>query len=310
MDFRSFMIQGIDSEFNFLPEGGLDENQGSLSAKSVNNETPMINVKAISAVHPLNVSKNIVNSYNTSPEDDELSLVGPFASPKAEFPSARKLKDVTDCHWVVAHVSPPSWKTRELMFALHKARASCDAIQEREVSGLHNAYSMLVLEEKKWVIMIRLYPFFALKSKVSSPKGRGLRLLKPDCYRRCVAFEKVAELKEPFVLEKMLGYRPSSKEEYDRAVIVEEATVTAVFEGFLNVTCVPSHVGPIFLWNSALLALLSQSMNLAPPGAFRNGLMMSIPHFKKGHANIMDFIFLIWLPRYQRVDLAGFTSLN
>nr|GEY89525.1 hypothetical protein [Tanacetum cinerariifolium] len=79
----SFMIQRIDGEFNFLLEGGLDENQGSLSAKSVNNETPMIDVKPISTVHPLNVSKNIVNSYNTSPEEDELSPVGPFASPKA-----------------------------------------------------------------------------------------------------------------------------------------------------------------------------------------------------------------------------------
>ncbi|GKF76314.1 hypothetical protein Tco_0225758 [Tanacetum coccineum] len=79
------------------------------------------------------------------------------------FPSARELKDVTDCYWVVAHVTPPSWKqylreisieplcdihdraymrqavldnmlnsrTRELISALHKARASCNAIQER-----------------------------------------------------------------------------------------------------------------------------------------------------------------------------------
>ncbi|GJY71667.1 hypothetical protein Tco_0475370 [Tanacetum coccineum] len=27
-----------------------------------------------------------------------------------EFPSAKELKDATDCHWVVAHVTPPSWK--------------------------------------------------------------------------------------------------------------------------------------------------------------------------------------------------------
>ncbi|GKF34862.1 hypothetical protein Tco_0108062, partial [Tanacetum coccineum] len=26
------------------------------------------------------------------------------------FPSAKELKDVTDCHWVIAHVTPPSWK--------------------------------------------------------------------------------------------------------------------------------------------------------------------------------------------------------
>ncbi|GJT97609.1 hypothetical protein Tco_1093127 [Tanacetum coccineum] len=36
-------------------------------------------------------------------------------------------------------------------------------------------------------------------------------------YGRCQAFEEVAAMKEPFVLEKMSGYRPSSKEEYDQA---------------------------------------------------------------------------------------------
>ncbi|GKD36402.1 hypothetical protein Tco_1251911 [Tanacetum coccineum] len=82
-----------------------------------------------------------------------------------EFPSAKELKDATDCHWVVAHVTPPSWKqhlreisieqlcdihdrvymrqavldnvlnsrTRELIYALHKAKTSYDAIREREL---------------------------------------------------------------------------------------------------------------------------------------------------------------------------------
>ncbi|GKB00204.1 hypothetical protein Tco_0828197, partial [Tanacetum coccineum] len=36
-------------------------------------------------------------------------------------------------------------------------------------------------------------------------------------YGRCQAFEEVPTMKEPFVLEKMLGYRPSSKEEYNQA---------------------------------------------------------------------------------------------
>ncbi|GKE06473.1 hypothetical protein Tco_1398491, partial [Tanacetum coccineum] len=36
-------------------------------------------------------------------------------------------------------------------------------------------------------------------------------------YGRCQAFEEVAAMQEPFVLEKMSGYRPSSKDEYDQA---------------------------------------------------------------------------------------------
>ncbi|GKG49660.1 hypothetical protein Tco_0518434, partial [Tanacetum coccineum] len=35
-------------------------------------------------------------------------------------------------------------------------------------------------------------------------------------YGRCQAFEEVAAIEEPFVLEKMSGYRPLLKEEYDK----------------------------------------------------------------------------------------------
>ncbi|GKA00954.1 hypothetical protein Tco_0673619, partial [Tanacetum coccineum] len=183
---RSFMIQGVDGEFNFLPEGGFKDNQGSFSTKSVNNETPILDAEPTSAVLPANVVDNIIDSSNTS-YDDELPPVHPPTSsiPEAskvtgdastpldvdsdpdihEFPSAKELKDATDYHWVVAHVTPPSWKqhlrdisieqlcdihdraymrhavldnmlnsrTRELISALLKARASCDAIREREV---------------------------------------------------------------------------------------------------------------------------------------------------------------------------------
>ncbi|GKA94139.1 hypothetical protein Tco_0816125, partial [Tanacetum coccineum] len=36
-------------------------------------------------------------------------------------------------------------------------------------------------------------------------------------YGRCQDFEEVAAMEETFVLEKMSGYHPSSKEEYDQA---------------------------------------------------------------------------------------------
>ncbi|GJU20160.1 hypothetical protein Tco_1153502 [Tanacetum coccineum] len=91
-----------------------------------------------------------------------------------EFPSAKELKDSAGCHFVVAHVTPPSWKwhlkeisleklydihdkaymrqvvldnmlnsrTRKLISTLSKARASCDAIREREVER-DKAYAKL-----------------------------------------------------------------------------------------------------------------------------------------------------------------------
>ncbi|GJW08134.1 hypothetical protein Tco_1570557, partial [Tanacetum coccineum] len=43
------------------------------------------------------------------------------------------------------------------------------------------------------------------EGETSKPKGR------------CAAFEEVAKLKDPFVMEKMAGYHPSSKQEYDQA---------------------------------------------------------------------------------------------
>ncbi|GJT89903.1 retrovirus-related pol polyprotein from transposon TNT 1-94 [Tanacetum coccineum] len=40
MDFRSFMLEGVDGEFNFLPAEGVSEGQNSPSAKFVNNDAP------------------------------------------------------------------------------------------------------------------------------------------------------------------------------------------------------------------------------------------------------------------------------
>ncbi|GJZ62209.1 hypothetical protein Tco_0618346 [Tanacetum coccineum] len=326
MDFKSFMIQGIDGEFNFLPEGGFNDNQGSLSAKSVNNKTPIIDAEPISTVHPSNVVENIIDSGNTY-SDDELPPVYPSVSSLPEvgeksmaagkwkltadalregshyraqkapvhvskvvgdastpldidsdpdihkFPSARELKDANDCHWVVAHVAPPSWKQHlrdisiEQLCDIHDraymrqaARASCDAIREREikrdkayaelekkcnealqdldknplvsdirveidalqgqVNGLHNEYEEIDgLRHDRVAIATKVVPDAAMKLVYSDEMGVLVAKLVRAAiiHDRCMAFKEVAKLKEPFILEKMPGYRTSSKEEYDRA---------------------------------------------------------------------------------------------
>ncbi|GKC80280.1 hypothetical protein Tco_1131054, partial [Tanacetum coccineum] len=133
---------------------------------------------------------------------------------------------------------------------------------QSQVSGLHNEYSRLVLEEKKWVnyeqtlsiihakvegleskrerlknsetqllqefdslrqdraaVVTKIIPDAAMKLVHSDEMGVLVaRLVKASIiHGRCVAFEEVAELKEPFVLEKLPDYRLFSKEEYDRA---------------------------------------------------------------------------------------------
>ncbi|GJV97926.1 hypothetical protein Tco_1549503 [Tanacetum coccineum] len=359
MDFRSFMIQGVDGEFNFLPEEGLDKNRSSI--KFVNNEAPVINAEPISIVHPSNIIKNIVDSHNISSDEGGLSLIGLDAPSYLEegkrlmisgkrkvavgshregphqkaqkvlaqaskvagdasspldvdsdpdiyhkldpsnFPSAKELKDVTDCHWVIAHVTPPSWKqylrgisieqlcdihdkayirqaildnvlngrTQELISALHKARVSCDTMREWEIKkdkayaelekkcnealqdldknplvsdmraeiktlqieGLRNEGKRLKASEiqilqkvdsLRWdraAVVSRVIPDTTMMLIHSDEMGALIyRLVKTSIiYGRCTAFEEVAKLKKPFVLEEILGYHPSLKEEYDRA---------------------------------------------------------------------------------------------
>ncbi|GKB93188.1 hypothetical protein Tco_0979325 [Tanacetum coccineum] len=196
IDFRNFITQGVDGEFNFLPKGGFNNNQGSLSAKSVNNETPIIDAEPISTVLPSNVADNIIDSSNTS-FDAELPLVHPSTS---SFPEVSKvagdastpLNDDSDPNIhgkfkPVYGVFVPSLttllmsfpfllqylkdigieqlcdihdraymrqavldnmlnsRTRELISALHKSRASYDAIREKEIKR-DKAYAEL---EKK-----------------------------------------------------------------------------------------------------------------------------------------------------------------
>ncbi|GKE15462.1 hypothetical protein Tco_1423039, partial [Tanacetum coccineum] len=334
MDFRSFMIQGVDGEFNFLLEGGFEGNQGSFFAKSMNNETPILDEEPISVVLPANVTDNIIDSSNTS-SNDELPPVHPPTSSFSEVgeksKAARKRKLVVaalregshrrarraplqaskvtgdasipldvdsdpDIHGKFEHVyrqhlrdisieqlcdihdraymrqtildNMLNSKTKELISALHKAMASCDAIRDREVkrdkayvelekkcnkalqdldknhlvsdtrseietlevqvNGLHNEYGRLLIEERKWeidrlrqdraAVVSKVVPDAAMKLVYGDEMGVLVaRLVRAAIiHGRCTAFEEIAKLKEPFVLEKMPGYRMSSKDEYDR----------------------------------------------------------------------------------------------
>ncbi|GJV13039.1 hypothetical protein Tco_1354580 [Tanacetum coccineum] len=190
MDLKSFMMEGIDGEFNFLPEGCLNDEGSSPSAKSVNNEAPSIDLEPITVVPPSRFTKNNGDSDDAPSEkllereNKVLRLLGMDLIEKPERCHLKQVKllamllilsmwIVTLISMVVAHVIPPSWKqhlkeiildklcdihnkaymwqrevknmlnrrtrnmlnkrTHKLMSTLSKERASCDAIQEREV---------------------------------------------------------------------------------------------------------------------------------------------------------------------------------
>ncbi|GJU59648.1 hypothetical protein Tco_1237414 [Tanacetum coccineum] len=329
MDFKSFMMQEIDGEFKFPPEGYINDNQGSHSSKSVNNEALTIDAKPLTSVHPSDFVEDVVDSDDASARDNENPLVGTSLSPllkageklrsliKRKLPSRvgdslpkvrkmapqaskvageasdpldvdsdtdiHELKDSADCHWVVAHVTPPSWKehlcqislkqlcdihdraymrqvvldnvlnsrTQELISALHKATASYDAIQARELKK-DKAYDKLERRCNEALLDLDKNPLVAdMRTEIEALQGREMDALKQDrasvvakvvsdaatklirsdemgmlvaklvkasiIYGRCAAFEEVANLKEPFVMEKLAGYRPTSKQEYDQA---------------------------------------------------------------------------------------------
>ncbi|GJT20785.1 ribonuclease H-like domain-containing protein [Tanacetum coccineum] len=78
MDFRSFMLGGVDDELNFLPAKGTSEGRNS---PSVNNNAPMIYATPLSSVYPLNVAKNVADFDDPSYGEDEQTLISPSLSP-------------------------------------------------------------------------------------------------------------------------------------------------------------------------------------------------------------------------------------
>ncbi|GJU59632.1 hypothetical protein Tco_1237398 [Tanacetum coccineum] len=268
MDFKSFMLEGVDGELNFLPVEGVSEGRNSPSAKSVNNDAPVIGATPLSSVFPSNIVENVADSDDPSYGEDEQTLALPPKVQKVparaskvageastpldvdndsnihEFPLAKELRDATDCHWVVAHAvldNVLNSRTRELISALHKAKTSYDVIRVREldkdkayaelerkcnealqdleknplvsdmraeikvlqgqVDGLHSEYSRLILEEKKWEIDSLKHDRAVVVSKVI-----------PDAAMKLVRNDDLGVL-----IAKLLGYRPSLKEEYDQA---------------------------------------------------------------------------------------------
>nr|GFA51755.1 hypothetical protein [Tanacetum cinerariifolium] len=147
-----------------------------------------------------------------------------------EFLSAKELKDATDCHWVVTHVTPPSWKRHLRDISIEQLYDIHDRAYMRLVNGLHNEYGRLLIEERKWDNYEQTMSFLRAKFKGLESERKKLnaseiqmlqeidRLVRAAIvHYRCMAFEEIAKLKEPFILEKMLGYHMSSKDEYDRA---------------------------------------------------------------------------------------------
>ncbi|GKA17881.1 hypothetical protein Tco_0697718 [Tanacetum coccineum] len=257
MDFRSFMMEGINGEFHFIPEGGVGDEGSSPSTRFVNNEALTIDAEPLTDVYPSEFAENIGDSDDAPSEQDEkIRKVSPQArkvagdasdpldvdcDPDIHEISLEKLCEIHDKAYMRHAVldNMLNNRTRKLMSTLSKDRDSCDVIWERErqVDRLHDEYSRLVLKEKKWVKYEKTLSI--LCSKVEAERERlkssetqlldemGLlvaRLVKAAMFHgRCTDFEEVYNFqrgsffKKSLDLEKISGYRSSSKKEFDQA---------------------------------------------------------------------------------------------
>ncbi|GJU72394.1 hypothetical protein Tco_1263799 [Tanacetum coccineum] len=65
MNFRSFMMEGMDGEFHFESEGGVGDGEGSSpSIRFVNNEASVIDDEPLNSAPPSQFVENIRDSYD------------------------------------------------------------------------------------------------------------------------------------------------------------------------------------------------------------------------------------------------------
>ncbi|GJX99209.1 hypothetical protein Tco_0356228 [Tanacetum coccineum] len=182
MYFRSFMMEWIDGEFHFEPEGGFGNGEGSSpSTKYVNNEAQVIDVEPLNSSPPLKVAENIEDSYDLFVKKDvtdEVRKVGKSSKvigkwrqipslPEGElvksdpdiheFPSAKELKDSTDCHWVVAYVTHLSWKQHLKEIIFHQLM--CHTHSFIQIGRLRRSNFTLDVIRQSSNVRINLYTF-------------------------------------------------------------------------------------------------------------------------------------------------------
>ncbi|GJS39460.1 hypothetical protein Tco_0564503 [Tanacetum coccineum] len=118
-------------------------------------------------------------------------------------------------------------KCNEALFDLDKnplvadMRTEIETLQGR-VDGLHSECTRLemdMLKQDRASVVAKVVPDAVTKLIRSDEMGMLVaNLVKASIiYGRCAAFDEVANLKEPFIMEKMDGYRPTLNQEYDQA---------------------------------------------------------------------------------------------
>nr|GEU77691.1 hypothetical protein [Tanacetum cinerariifolium] len=108
----------------------------------------------------------------------------------------------------------------QTLVILHLKVKGLESERERlKKSKTHLLQEINGLRQDRAAVVAKVVPHMATKLVCSDEMGLLVaRLAKAALFHgRCLAFEEVAALKEPFELEKMHGYRPLSKKEFHQA---------------------------------------------------------------------------------------------
>nr|GEW26622.1 hypothetical protein [Tanacetum cinerariifolium] len=227
---------------------GFSEGQNSPSVKSVNNDALVIGATPLYFVYPSNIIKSVADSDDPFYGEDEQTLVRlslpshPEANKKLKILGKRKvafgipkralpLKDRAyaelerkcnealydlDKNPLVFDMRTEIKVLQGQADGLHSIESERERLKSSEIQLLQEINS---LKQDRAAVVSKVIPDVTMKLVRSDDLGVLIaKLVRSSIiYGRCQDFEEVAAIKEPFVLEKMPGYRPSSKEEYDQA---------------------------------------------------------------------------------------------
>nr|GEU95812.1 hypothetical protein [Tanacetum cinerariifolium] len=134
------------------------------------------------------------------------------------------------CRMQISAITPPSWKghlDKQLdleLFDLHD-----HAIGDPKVGWLPGEPFDFRVEDKAKVVL-NVVPYVAMELVQSDDMGKLVSKIVSSSifYERFQAFEEYANMKEPFDLTKVKGYRPSYKQEHTKAEN-EFATTTFLY---------------------------------------------------------------------------------
>nr|GEW72792.1 hypothetical protein [Tanacetum cinerariifolium] len=258
--------QGIDDEFNFLPE----EVHPFISSFPEASEK----------------SKAVVKRKLTT---DSLGEGSYHWAQKALFKRVRLLV-------------MPQLLLMLIVIPIYLARDSCDAIRERKIKR-DKAYAKMEKKcnealqdlDKNPLVSYMRSEIEVLQGQVNGHKNEYGRLLLKE--KKWANYEQTMSL----LHAKIDGLEYERERLKDSEIqLLQEIDSLRHYMGISNLHTMCSHTNlsmciPIVdVSGFASTHFMNQSTattrNLPPPGAIGNGLTMSIPHCEKGHANVMDVI--------------------